>query len=90
VSDTQVTIEQISNVLDKALKPVFTRLDRIEADVSGVKDTLHEVKEKVASVDETLTEVKIDLDIIKEDYIGQIEEIRSHVGMSPLIKHKII
>jgi predicted nucleic acid-binding Zn-ribbon protein len=83
MADNQVTIEQISGALEQALKPVHNRLDRIEADVK-------EVKSHVSSIDETLTEVKIDLDIIKEDYIGQIEEIRSHVGMLPLIKHKSV
>ena len=65
MADKQVTIEQISTVLEKALKPVHTRLDGIESEVKGVK-------RKVASMNETLTDVKIDLDVIKEDYIGQI------------------
>ncbi len=97
MADQTITLDQFSTVINKALKPVTVRLDRIENKVDnletrfdGLETRFDNLEEKVHSMDEKLTEVKIDLGVIKEDYIGQVEEIRAHVGIPSLIKHKAI
>jgi predicted nuclease with TOPRIM domain len=88
MADNQLTIEQISIVLDKALKPLSFRLERIEGKVDLLETRFDRLEDKVDKIDEVVHEMKFDLEIIKEDYIGQVDEIRLHVGMSPIIKHK--
>lgn len=81
-------VKQRLGGVEEELTSTKNKLSGVEGELKDVKVSLTGVEERMESQGELLQEIKIDLDVIKDDYIGQVEEIRSHLGMPPIIKHK--
>lgn len=88
---TKDDVQMIGEEMVKILEPVYSDLDSLKKDMEVVKRTLNEHTDKIDALTVDMHQVQDELGVIKDDireikwnHRRDLNEVRQHIGLSPL------